>query len=95
MDQICSKCNSRDGKFWELGGSNIRKLTDRTEVFRGFRLYCPTNYGVGRGVIPGNPRLFPSTNIQVFFFFTNCIRTLSTMLSELLAASLNKPSPRS
>jgi len=47
MDQIFSNCKARDGKFWELGGSNIRTLTDRTDMFRGFRLYFPTNYGEG------------------------------------------------
>lgn len=45
MDQICSNCDARDGKVWELGGSNIRILNDRTEMFRGFRLYFPTNSG--------------------------------------------------
>jgi hypothetical protein len=45
MDQICSNCNARDEKFWDLGDSNIRTLTDRTETFRGFCLYLPTNYG--------------------------------------------------
>lgn len=45
MDQICSNCDARDGKFWELGGSNIRTPIDRAENIRGFRLYFPTNSG--------------------------------------------------